>query len=201
MLLPLLSLLACSPRIPDCEANETYDADGNCIPRDTSLSEAMQAIVDALPACELLPAGDRLDLRNGCADGACAEDSYAQMTAALGAGDCEDDDDDTLIYCLWQEETLAAFIWDEDGDHQPDGSEQNEGLHLYEEWSGTDENGLGMGISLACYVEVFGDTDADEVEVDDQGQVTSIDWPDRSLYVSDLDTDGYVDLVSIFGVY
>lgn len=204
VLVPILfSLLACKPGIPDCEANEYYDEDGNCIPRDTSLSDRMQEIVDDMPACDLLAEGDRLDLRHGCADGACAEDTYSHMVDVLGDADCEDPSEVEygIIRCEWQDGSLAAYIWDDDEDGMPDGNESNEGLHLQDGWDGADEHGLGLDISLGCFVEVYGDTEEDDIDKLDDGSVYGITWPERGLYVHDVSLDGYVDLISIFGVY
>ncbi|NOY24653.1 MAG: hypothetical protein GXP62_02165 [Oligoflexia bacterium] len=193
----------CSPRLPDCAPDETYDADGNCFQRDNSLSDQMQAIVDGAPECVLLPVGDRLDMGSGCADGACAEDTYSHMVDVLGEADCQDPDqvENTMIWCSWQGGDLDAFIWDENGDNAPDSNEINQGLHLSLGWDGSDQQGLGIAISLSCFIDVYGNTDSDSIDTWDDGSVYGVSWIDRGIFIDDLDGDGYVDLLSIFGVY
>ena len=79
----------------------------------------------------------------------------------------------------------------------PDEGATADGLFLYEEYTGSSEQGLGLGISLGCWIDVYGYTT--EVEYEGE-QITELWWDSIGLFVHDRDLDGLADMVSLFGM-
>lgn len=91
----LYALIACRTE-SECLAGFTLKDDGMCyaIPEedtaveDTDVPETepptVEDLLDTLPACEPVATDGRLDIDGGCADGACAGMTYAEMVGALG---------------------------------------------------------------------------------------------------------------------
>jgi prepilin-type processing-associated H-X9-DG protein len=186
----LILLLACAPTVPDCGDNQHVTAAGECAD-DPEIPGA-----EDLPACEPLAVDDRIEVYAGCADGACSGFTYEQMVTALGEeGACHGKAN--IAFCDWSVGIEANFT-DEDGDSVPDETAQALGIFLDDPYDGASENGLGLGVSLACWIDVYGYTD--EVEYQDDDWITELWWASIGLFVHDVDGDGVTDTVSLFGM-
>ena len=191
----LASLLACGPTLPDCSSGQHITANGECADDPTIEGSEL------FPACEPLAAGDRIEVRAGCADGACNGADFPTINAALGEeGVCEADISG-LSFCSWLDDGLHSFFDDDDGDDLPDTGAPAAGIYLYPDYDGSTEEGLGLGISMACWLDTYGYTDEVEYETDDAGDryISELWWPSIGLFVDDRDLDGLADRISLFG--
>ncbi|MCA9489943.1 MAG: hypothetical protein KC621_08470 [Myxococcales bacterium] len=159
------------------------------------------------PPCHLAEAGTRLDLASGCADGVCDGDTYDQMVAVLGVGSCDSSDVvPETSFCDWQAGALNTHFDDQDLDGAPDPGAPALGLYLREGWSGSDPDGLGLRVSLACWYEVLGEpVDEDRVADGSTQRVVamSFDVGDARVYVDDQELvegyDGSTSRLALFG--
>lgn len=195
----IVLLLACA----DCPEGTAEAPGGDCLPI-TQHAETQEEALELLPACEPRDIGDRLDVAAGCADGLCAGDSFTQMNAANGTeGSCDPSFfDDDYLYCNWGGEVFAFFD-DDDNDGVPDADDTAIGIYIHDEYQGTDGNGHGIGVSLRCWLDEYGEPADIDYEVDDRGyySVQSLDYDDPNMIVqtSLFDGDGYTDHISLFG--
>jgi len=194
----LLLLLACRPVIPDCEANQHVNSDYECID-DPEIPGA-----DLLPACEVRDADSRIDVTLGCADGACSDDTYDAFNSAIGeTGSCSTTSG--FAFCDWEEDTLGSFFDDVDGDDVPDVDAPAQGVYLDPGFDGATEDGLGLDVSLACWIVVYGYTDlATYTTVDEVQYISQLQWGDLGLIIhSDPDGEaapsGFTTDVALFG--
>jgi hypothetical protein len=199
----IASLIACTT----CGEGQIKDPiSGDCLDEyvaPTSQEEARES----LPECDLLPSSSRLDIEAACADGACAGMTYNEVNAALGeTGDCDEPSSDWLV-CHWQNDALHMYFEDADYDGQPDVDDVAIGLYLEESWSGSDESGLGLGISMRCYLDVLGEPEEIEYYVDGENiWIDQLYYQSLSAFVSDQSwegaadhPDGIVDDLDMFG--
>lgn len=188
----------------ECGEGQRPTSDGGCA--DIPGGEDVEGY-DALPACTLLEPGSRIEVDAGCADGACDGETYDAIVASLGEeGECE-----TLsgfAFCQWQEGGLTSLFTDDDGDAVPDTGATAAGIHLAPPYDGTTEDGLGVGVSMRCWLDVYGWTDEVEyLTIDGAASITELWWPDRGLFVDDFSPaegeapDGYADALSLFGIH
>lgn len=195
----LVLLLACNT----CPEGTAEAPGGDCLPV-TQHATTQEEALALLPECEPLSPSDRLDLAAGCADGLCAKDSFTQMNAASGTeGSCDESFlDDDYLYCNWGGEVFAFFD-DANNDGVPDAEDTALGIYIHDEYDGSDADGLGIGVSLRCFLDVYPDPDDIDYEVDDRGYYTvqSLDYDDLGVIVqsSIFDPDGRVDHLSLFG--
>lgn len=191
----LLLAIACGPTLPDCEEGQHITADGACA--DDPPIEGSEHF----PACEPEPASDRINVRAGCADGACNDADFPTINDALGEDGLCDNDIGGLSFCSWLGDTLHSFFQDDDGDGLPDTGATASGIYLYPGYDGTTEEGLGVGVSLACWVDTYGYTDEVEYAIDDDGEsyISELFWTSVGLFVDDNNFDGVADRVSLFG--
>ncbi len=148
-MLVLAFLAACTP----CPEGLTRNADDICAGADDgklATGEGGDGVIewselyDSWPACEALAPASAIDLDGGCVSGACIGDTYADLDATWGPGDCEDDE------CEWTTGISAGF----------DGNPQDGALVdlfvLHEPYAGADEDGLGVGAQIRCFAEILG---------------------------------------------
>lgn len=137
----------------------------------------------ALPACELLPVGESLDIKDGCAVGVCANTSYASFVDVLGEpADCDPSDS---TKCEW-DEGVAGYFDRLDGEVDPESVAS--ALYVTESFTGSDENGLGIGVSLGCFIEVLGQPEAVEaVLVAGEYYVEELSFPDLTVHSATFD--------------
>lgn len=194
--------LACSP------CPEGFVADGGaCVP-DTAGVEPVELDERGHPPCEPREPGTRLGLEQGCVDGACDGVDYAGWVGALGAeGSCDTSDVvPETTFCSWQGGNVDTHFVDEDLDGAPDDGAVAEGAYVSEGWSGSDADGLGLGISLACFYEVLGEPqEEDRVPNGSAVRVVDATWTlpsGATVFVHDLELleepDGHVGRLSLF---
>jgi len=149
----LLLLLACSPPCEEGQIN--HPVTGECMKAWSDPSTPDEALA-ALPECDYLGPGDRIVVDAGCVDDACVGMSLAGISAVLGEGTCEGDAfDGEPIGCAWN--NVSVRFEGEAGTYVEDGIATS--IAAIDEFDGSSPEGLGLGISLSCYLEVLGEPD------------------------------------------
>lgn len=198
--LPLLATLAACGNA-DCPEGQARSSAGECI--DLDLPEWND---DLLPdasvwACTMAETGTRLDFLGACADGACDGDTIEDMTATLGTPECRDFGIDQVVACDWNG-GIGAHFDDLDRDEVPDAGAIADVFNIELPWDGTSEEGLALGLSMGCFVEVFGPPeDSDLTAWDSERMVpTRLQWANFSVSDDDLldDPDGYADSILFY---
>jgi len=169
-----------------------------------------QEEIDLMKPCTIAAPGDRLDITGGCADTVCATDSYAQINQKLGeTGHCSGASTPgatgQTLRCSWREGAISAWFDDDEGDDVPDEGPTMQGLHLSASWDGSDPNGLAMGLSLRCFIDLLGMPDQVNHTLYDNvtRQVSGLYWDALGFEVeddhgrSDDLPNGYVDGMEI----
>ncbi len=162
--------------------------------------------LDALPPCEPVSTDGSIDLVNGCVLGACHDMTYDEMNAALGeAGVCEYLIDATLV-CDWALGGIQVFLDDIDNDGVPDPGQTAFAVFVQDPFPGGTPEGLGVGATLRCFIEVLGDPETVDVQSQGGGYVvTRLEWQSKGVSVSDdyfagyVDADGHADSIMMFG--
>ena len=200
-LLPLVCLLfaaACGQ--PECADDELLSASGECVFVDPDREAVLPDEAEGLPPCELAAPGNRLDPARGCADGACSDTPYGDWVAALGQPD-ECTSGDGYAFCDWQGGAIDTFFDDNDNDTVPDDGALSAGVFLNGGWSGASSDGLALGISMRCWLEVWSNRILDYETTD--GVISEVHFDNPSVIVSDSELleepDGFADRVSLFG--
>lgn len=202
-----LALFACGDEIPEiCRPGFVQGPDGHCYPPppddpDPSLTDALEHLPDCVPH---RPAA-LIDLERGCADEACAGDTFADLDLSLGSEpDCEALDGTDLLECVWGQTVAARFRASGD---LPDDNTRTDELHLLTGYDGATPEGLGPDVVPRCFIEELGNPDL--VVVEDVGGtlfVTQMTYERYGLIVLDwLDAsgerraDGVVDQLRLSG--
>lgn len=153
----------------------------------------VQALLDALPAWELAASSDQLDFAAGCAEGVCAGMTYPEIVAATGAeGDCESSGlgADSEFRCTWRGGSIETIHADADADGKPDPDDVANVVFVRGDSAGADAQGLGLGISLRCYLEVLGSPPSVLFcDVDGVRRITSLRYDDPLLLVDNTRVD------------
>ncbi|MDP2306067.1 MAG: hypothetical protein Q8P18_08565 [Pseudomonadota bacterium] len=158
----MIVLLACAPP-PDCMEGYAANADGICLAETTgpfSGGSSVDELLDALPPCEAMEAGDRIDPDAACVDGACANNTFTEIDAALG-GDAscirrfDDQHLDVHADCSWPRGITTSFS-DYDDDGVPDADSLASPLYLVPPYDGASQDGLGLEAGLGCFVDAYG---------------------------------------------
>ncbi|MBT3223770.1 MAG: hypothetical protein HN348_32275 [Proteobacteria bacterium] len=196
---------ACMPEVV-CPEGQLLTSKGICVtPQYKTFDTKYTA---DLPECELAEPSSRLDLRPGCVDGACPDMSYYEINEVLFEdGVCTNSFSLGTTSCKWGDGIRTNFT-DDNNDGLPDSNSTASGLYVESPYSGSDKDGLAIGISIACFMEVLGYTDRIEtLETDDGLFVSELYYPDMGLFVYDRDwdiedgpeVDGIVDAISLYG--
>lgn len=158
------------------------------------------------PPCDSRSGDGRLDLDTACADGACAEGTLSDWVAALGEADeCEASYDDS-VRCDW-DAGIRGYFDDEDEDGEVDPDSEAGIVFLDEPYDGTTADGLGLGVSTACFADALGTAAGVSLEWRSDGYaVTDAHWDSPELEVEDSEgsagedvPDGLVDELSLWG--
>ncbi|MCB9674073.1 MAG: hypothetical protein H6737_03095 [Alphaproteobacteria bacterium] len=160
MSLVLFLLLGCEGGDPVCREGTALHDDGHCYPPLLEFPPQIDDALDALPACEPLPVegAPPIDIGRGCASGACANDTFAQMVTALGDDvDCVTTTFDAeLVYCTWGELGIDGLFEDDDRDDEPDPGARTDRIHLFPPYTGATIDGVGIGANVACFLDSLG---------------------------------------------
>lgn len=200
-MLPILLSFACAT-LPDCGPGQYITPANECADSPSGL--AIEG-GDLLPACEYATPGERLQFAAGCADGACNDMPYDEVVATLGEPESCDSEVGSYVFCYWMEGGIHSFFDDTDDDLVPDAGALTHGIFVEAAWDGTSEDGLGLGVSMGCFLETYGVPDSVEYEeIDGVRHLSQLLWTGLGLYVKeDLDDegllDGIVDELSLFG--
>ena len=167
----------------------------------------IQDVLDDLGDCEPLDGNERLNLRDGCVDGACVGMTFAQINAALDeTGRCEPDEyTEFSTDCAWSNGVSTNFD-DEDGDGQPDEGSVAYSWSLSAPYDGTSFDGLGVDAQMQCFLRGLGDPDSVSF-YDMTGELVlySMSWYEQGVFVYDIwgpnygPPDGRVDWVFVAG--
>lgn len=165
------------------------------------------------PECELKEPGIALDLEGGCIGGGCVHHDFAHLVELWGPPRCRrtiDYTDSTDAWewdsldCEWAQGIEANFS-DDDQNLMPSGDEVVGGLTANEHYPGTSPRGLGVGISLRCFVYQLGPPGCDEIEVFDQANYlpcmygVRVRWPGLTVEDCHQDSDeGVVDELRLY---
>jgi hypothetical protein len=151
-------------------------------------------VLESLPRCEVVSMDGSIDLTTGCVLGACHGMTYDQINAALDEiGNCEYLIDTTLV-CQWNANTIQVFLDDADNDGAPDAGQAAFAIFVGEPFDGGTREGLGPGATLRCFVDVLGNPESMDLEVQDgEYIVTRLEWQSLGVSVSDMFLEGYVD--------
>lgn len=182
MLTTLLAIfLGCS----HCPSGYATDASGACVSGDTDETAALDGdgqllwseIAASIPACTPDDADDALNLVGGCVDGACVGMTKAEVDDVLGAPTECDDSLDDCVYAGGIELDYDAGIADT--------------FSLSSPYGGRDQNGLGVGVGLGCFVDVFGTPDAMAAFLENGVVgIWNLAWYDANVSIYDEDSFG-----------
>jgi hypothetical protein len=228
-LIPLV-LLACGsdPEPVDCADGFEQRDDGLCYeivsddtdPGDTDPPDdeppTLDDVLAGLPECEGGYDDGRLDLRDGCADGACVGMTYEQFAEALGdAGDCytysfEIDGTKYGYYsCSWPNGVSSDWS-DDDGDGLPDEGDRAYGVSVGLPFDGGTAEGLSLDTTAACWIAALGEPSRATFTAAEDGDwlLTGLSYPEDGVYVydsydkyGDYQPDGWIDNLTLYGSY
>jgi hypothetical protein len=125
------------------------------IPVPSTPPSPAELYLDSAPACTgLSPTAPGLELERGCAGLACVGMTYQEIVAVAGepAG-C--DALERFTWCRWPAGLLLGFH-DLDEDGEPDPALGAQHLSVEPPFAGLSAEGLGLGVSLRCFEEVYG---------------------------------------------
>lgn len=216
-----------APTPADCAAGFTRGADDNCYPdevEDTEETEeedeaappTMDEVLAAMGDCTPLPAGEALDLAAGCAHGLCTETTYAEAVAAAGEPvSCETFRYESGTYvsggidCVW--DNGVELDWDDDDlDGIADEGSWSYGVTLGPDTPGASPEGIGVGASVACLLDIIGRPETVWATHDGRTwSVEMISYYEAGITASDFynaETGGYapdgrIDMLFLYGGY
>ena len=197
-----------------CEDGEVLTAGGDCVPGEIVLAEWEEGVIDGAMTreCELKEPNGDLDFVNACALGGCIGDTYQELLDVWGVGvECSPfsytigTERRDRIGCDWSNGLGMHF--DIEGNN-PEPTDTGDVFTIEAPFQGTTESGLGIGVSMGCFVQelgaprnVFFDDDTldpipSSIIIDnDNAHVSLADQPPSGGDVS----DGYVDRMLVFG--
>ena len=203
----LLFAAGCGPDagVEPCRPGFSRAADGRCWPPapDPEPASATDAIEALAPCVSIADPDGSVDLDGGCVDDACAGATFAQIDAALegDAGCATASWSEEWVYCTWPAQVEGLFPdFDRDGVGDPDG--RTDWIHLRPGFAGATPEGVGVGVSPRCWVDLLGVPGAATwVDVSGALALQDLYWPDYGVDVHDWDgaPDGAVDDVYLFG--
>jgi hypothetical protein len=191
------------PDAAEAEAVEVVQADAAS---PAGLGIGIDVLRASLPPCEATPGDGTIDLKTGCAAGICADTTFNAMSAASSQPFlCPDKTARGRVTC----ETgggISARFTDEDADGAADPETTANVIHLTAPFAGRTQDGLGMGVSMACVLDALGLPE--DLRFEKMGDRYVVNWMmygDLHLQVSDLKStetgkrvpDGYVDRMAL----
>jgi hypothetical protein len=168
-------------------------------------------VLEGLGPCVPLKPGAELDWLTGCLVGeagpACAGDSFDAVDLAWGRGASCDDNGSTWT-CGWDGGLQATFDVEDEDSVEPGGDRPANLVRALSTFDGSDPDGLGVEISLRCWVGSLGPP-SDLLFVDDPGELVPVEgyWDDYGVDVQDVTRaddgaalpDGLIDTVTLYG--
>lgn len=158
------------------------------------------------PPCESSSGDGRIDLGTACADGACAGATYAQWAAALGEPAKCTTSYMGSMHCEWGN-GVSGYFDDEDDDGAADPESTGNIVFLDPPYDGATTDGLGVGVSMACFGDALGLPDALALDRhEDRYLVTEAHYDEIEVELADLEgpngenlPDGLVDSFELWG--
>ena len=194
--LVLLLVVGCHPdrEIP-CRPGFTIAQDGHCYPpppdpRPPSAND----VLENLGPCVARKFGTEIDLAIGCIEGACVNDTFGDVNALLGEGVvCENIGVDW--FCTWPQGIQGLFTIEEDDVSLPANDTLTPWIRATVGYGGATVEGLGIGISPQCYVDVLGTpTTAEFVDTAGRLEPRQLVWEGYGVEIEDEQDPGGVDL-------
>lgn len=190
------------PDDDDPDDDDEPDEDGDDDP------DVGDLIEDAQP-CDGLEPGDRLDVLTGCVDGVCAQRPWATAIEAFRRPErCAPGDFDNAIVCGWTNGVEATGI-DVNQSGELDRNDYLYSLRVEAPWGGAGPDGLGLGVSPGCFVEVLGTPTAVTLQTvpgEEDPWASYAWWADTRVAILDQNggpqpfvPDGRVDAIVMFG--
>ena len=166
---------------PTCPEGQLRNQYGDCLDPDPNAKAPIPEGGESLPPCERLPVGDEGDRIN-------RSDEYD-----LG-----------VAFCEGRGGAIQANFDDDNNDGIPDAGDEAFGLYLYEPYAGSSAGGLGVGVSLRCFLEDFiAINDIETNEVDGETQIVEVFFDNPSMFIHDDyvlgEYDGLVSWISLYG--
>lgn len=148
------------------------------------------AWIESLGDCVPADGDGRLELGPGCADGVCAGDAYEAFVAAFGHPSCVRGLYGYVV-CDW-DAGVSSFFEDFDYDMVIEDDARGHVLWVTAPFDGLTADGLGIGASIACFVDRLGTPG--EVTIDPAPVVSgdTVTWYDPYISVQ----DGGMDFVA-----
>ena len=194
-----------------CEDDEVLTAGGDCVVGTIAQAEWVTDVIDGVRTRECVAeSGDgELDLVNACAYGGCVGDTYDELRTAWGlAVECSRFSSSVSgtdrLACSW--DNGLGMHFDVQG-NAPEPTSQGSVFTFEAPFRGTTADGLGIGVSLGCFVEALGaprEVFLDDDVAEAQARTIIIDNAAAHAMISDYTGsgdvgDGYVDNVLVFG--
>ena len=188
----------------------TSELDGECVGQDTSVIEAgdptLLDLLDALPDCITASVDGTLDVAAGCVGDGCIGDTVADLDVAFDeTGDCRSSTLSEAIFCDWSNGVSASFE-DLDGDQVADPDSTAAYLSVRDPNRAATVDGLGVGATVRCFVDVWGSPDsvAFGENADGTFNLTDLKYYDLGVFVGDglagfAAPDGVADSLFLFG--
>ena len=159
------------------------------------LGLSVDALVAALPACELRPGDGALDLDRGCVDGACMGDQVPKVVAAFEATCTETSMGEAGKRLCDTDDGISFF---DDSTLQRAPSSQLHAFYLSPDYEGRTKAGLGLGLSLACFVQELGTPTKVEIKrTGDRFVITELRFAEPKVWVQA--EGGVVDRLVVYG--
>ncbi|MEQ1567261.1 MAG: hypothetical protein ABMA64_16590, partial [Myxococcota bacterium] len=187
----------------------THGADGHCYPPPPDpVPPTLTEVLTDPASCDPAKPGADVDWIGGCLDGACAGDTFDAIDAALGRGaDCRLNSTATLWTCDWGPVEAAFDVQEGDGT-LPAPDAPTDFVRALRGYEGTSPEGLGIGLSPACFVDSLG-APTTALLVDGGGGLAlqQATWDLFGLEIEDEERetdlepipDGIVDELTLFG--
>jgi hypothetical protein len=140
-----------------CRPGFARGQDGHCYPPLPDDPPTFVEVLEGMGPCARLKNGDEIDAIGGCMGGACAGDTFSETVLALGDRDTVCDQLSTGEWeCLWPQGIAVSFPPAETDAGAPSPGTLATWIRARYDYEGATPDGLGIGISVSCFVEVLG---------------------------------------------
>jgi hypothetical protein len=192
-----------------CRPGFARAEDGHCYPPIPDDPPTFVEALQAMGPCVRLKNGDEIDAIAGCVDGACAGDEFSSVLLTLGDRDTVCELVDTGDWeCSWPQGIVVLFPPADTDEGAPSSGTRAGWVRARYNYKGATADGLGMGVSVSCFVEVLGLPDT-VLLVPSQGALVpqEVEWLKLGIEIEDEEReidlipgpDGLVDELTLSG--
>ena len=188
-----------------CDEGEVLTASGECVEGEFETAEWLDDVLDGFLVRECLDrdATGLLDFAGACAYGGCRGDTYQELRDAWGIDvECRfiDVSGDPFVACQWGNGLGMHF--DDDGSVNPDPTDPGRAFTVEAPFRETTVDGIGIGSSMGCLVERYGQprTVFENSDASDIPSSFIIDTDEAHVWAWDFDDNGFVDELWLFDV-